>query len=168
MICNLIQWLVSRAEDDGTAMPGWAKRHVDICPECRQFHAAAAALSVRLKGDAANWKPGFDVSCATAPRADDVPVSLPRMVWAASALAIFMLMVGFVMVRNARLPVEGKGPFVMQVSPAALLPLPRSFEQLGGELLARVPWMRMEYEVDRLALDTERAAGGLLASVGME
>jgi len=55
MLCTLSRWLISRAEDTGKALPGFAGRHVRGCGACAEFARTATALSSRLRTERSAW-----------------------------------------------------------------------------------------------------------------
>jgi len=52
MFCNLIRWLISRAEDREKETPRFAERHAARCGACREYALFAASLTARLAGEA--------------------------------------------------------------------------------------------------------------------
>ena len=55
MLCTLSRWLISRAEDSGKALPGFAGRHVRQCRACAEFARTTATLSSRLRSERSAW-----------------------------------------------------------------------------------------------------------------
>jgi len=51
MLCHLTRRMISRAEDRGKKMPGWAERHSARCGACREYARFAASLKERLSGE---------------------------------------------------------------------------------------------------------------------
>lgn len=43
--------MISSQVDANATLPGWAQKHVEHCPTCRQFHASATAMAQRLVRD---------------------------------------------------------------------------------------------------------------------
>ena len=52
MFCNLIRWLISRADDREKETPRFAERHAARCGACREYALFAASLTARLAGEA--------------------------------------------------------------------------------------------------------------------
>jgi len=55
MFCNLTRWMISRAEDRGKKMPGFAARHAGRCRTCREYSGFAESLSSRLAKDTSSF-----------------------------------------------------------------------------------------------------------------
>lgn len=51
MLCKLTRRMISRAEDRGLALPGFAARHAGRCASCREFARFAASLGDRLAAE---------------------------------------------------------------------------------------------------------------------
>ena len=49
MWCNLIQWIISSSHDEGKAVYGFARRHINKCPACRQFEQNIIRLEKKLR-----------------------------------------------------------------------------------------------------------------------
>jgi len=55
MGCKLSRWMVSRTEDTGKKLPGFAVRHIGRCRACGEFVRTSASLSSRLRDERASW-----------------------------------------------------------------------------------------------------------------
>jgi hypothetical protein len=51
MLCHLIRWMISRAEDRGKPLPGSVQRHIGRCADCRAYALFTASLRSRLSQD---------------------------------------------------------------------------------------------------------------------
>ncbi len=58
MWCKPSRWMVSRSEDTGRKLPGFAGRHIGRCRACGEFARSSAALASRLRGERAAWLAG--------------------------------------------------------------------------------------------------------------
>jgi hypothetical protein len=55
MWCKLSRWMVSRAEDAGKKLPGFAERHVGRCGACGEFARSSLSLSSKLRDERSAW-----------------------------------------------------------------------------------------------------------------
>jgi hypothetical protein len=86
MLCPLVKWLISKAEDGGKPLPGFAARHARRCRACGDYARAVASLSSGLRSERSAWlaaAPEFDVDLSTAGplRPAEAPVRAPRRSW---------------------------------------------------------------------------------------
>jgi hypothetical protein len=111
MLCLITKWLISRAEDTGRALPGFAARHVRRCRACGESARTVASLSARLREERPAWLaavPDFAVdlssegargpaaAAARAPRRSwfglrPLPVAAAALAVVAGALVFFQL-----------------------------------------------------------------------------
>jgi len=69
MKCQLVKWLISRTEDTGKPLPGFAARHARRCRTCGDYARAVASLSSGLRSVRSAWlaaAPDFDVDLPAA------------------------------------------------------------------------------------------------------
>jgi hypothetical protein len=52
MFCIIHKWFISRRQDTGKGLPGFAARHLAKCEECRDFDRLSSSLASRLSHDA--------------------------------------------------------------------------------------------------------------------
>lgn len=55
MRCKLSRWMISRTEDTGKKLPGFAGRHIGRCRACGEFVRTSVSLSSRLRDERAVW-----------------------------------------------------------------------------------------------------------------
>lgn len=98
IICTLVQWWISRREDSGTALPGFAQKHIGHCANCRTFAAFTGQLGALL---ATSELPARSVEERFAREAGFVPV---RVWLTAAAVGMLLFAAGFAMVHRGRFP----------------------------------------------------------------
>lgn len=111
MLCALVKWLISRAEDTGRPLSHFAARHAQRCRACGEYARAVASLSSALRSERSAWlaaAPEFDldlsavgafgpaIAAARAPRRSwfglrPLPVAAIVLVVVAGALVFFQL-----------------------------------------------------------------------------
>jgi len=102
MGCKLSRWMVSRTEDTGKKLPGFAGRHIGRCRACGEFVRTSVSLSSRLRDERAAWLakvPDFPLSfegeaepagtVARGLRLRPLPVAAAALVVVAAALVLF-------------------------------------------------------------------------------
>jgi hypothetical protein len=86
MLCPLVKWLISRAEDTGRTLPGFAARHTGRCRACGEYARSVSPLSARLRSERSAWLaavPDFDVDLSPAETLGpaDAAALAPRRSW---------------------------------------------------------------------------------------
>jgi hypothetical protein len=69
MKCQLVKWLISRAEDTGKPLSRFAAHHARRCRACGDYARSVASLSSGLRSERSAWlaaAPEFDVDLSSA------------------------------------------------------------------------------------------------------
>jgi hypothetical protein len=144
MICRIVRWTVSRADDRGQTPPRWAARHAERCPACREQARFMASLRERLAAERPAFLaavPEFALNEAAWDRAEsrdgarDVFGRRPflRPLPAAAGALIVVAAAAFLVFRPGP-RTTSPGPADRAAARAALKSLAAAPEGLGGAL----------------------------------
>jgi hypothetical protein len=131
ILCQLFHKWVSWHADANTELPGWARRHAQNCPACREFHdsmrVTVQALSVDAEGEQRQPPPFLQHKIMSAIRAGEGTASRPAPRRMAPVLAIgtacVLGLAVFLQLHRPMTPPEGT-PASQPVAVALSLELP--------------------------------------------
>jgi hypothetical protein len=179
MKCQLVKWLISRAEDIGKPLPRFAAHHAQRCRACGDYARAVASLASGLRSERSAWLaavPDFavDLSAEGARGPAAAAARAPRRAWfglrplpvAAAALAVVAgALVFFQLVLKRPAPTAGERAAVLATlktitaAPAevrgaikeAESPLDREREVLERSFTSAVEYLqaRLNIRIDR-------------------
>jgi len=178
MWCTISRYRISRRCDDGRPLGPLVRRHVENCPDCRQFQRDLSELARRLADDARRDAPGVSselhqrilraIDAEPAPLAapaQAAPVPRPRLrLYALSSLAA----AAAVLLTATILYVASRGPDVVSPPAGGLPSLGSGGAEILPELLEIPDWVvtqvtePLHAEVRELARTGRQAAGVIL------
>src|SRR4051794_7518355 len=131
ILCQLFRKWVSWHADANTELPGWARRHAQNCPACREFHGSMRLTVRALSGDVGGEQrpppPFLQGKIMSAIRAGEGTVSWPASRRMAPVLAVgtacLLGLVGILQLHRPLMPPEST-PASRPVPAALSLNLP--------------------------------------------
>ena len=152
MFCKLIRLLISNSLDSDRDYPSFVRKHVNACPDCRQFSEQSQDVAHTLINDA----PGLESTAGLALAPKPVPVMRNILVFAPALICLIIAGLFLLSNRTESVQPEDSEWLIAEV------------EQLAETTADLLPANPLAREIALITEDSKQAVSSLISCTGLD